>query len=158
MMWGPRAKKKKKNLHKATQKLTGHRWNNGSLDTKIMHISETCCKYLKGPQEVKFMSSSKWLMDKTSTINYSINFASQVKIQMAKLLEAIVLNKWQINNDLISTYYNEWGFPGGSVVKESTCQCRRLKRCGLIHFWKLSWSRKWQPKFQRQRSLAGYRT
>lgn len=85
---------KKKNLHKVTQKLTGHRWNNGSLDTKIMHISETCCKYLKGPHEVKFMSSSKWLMDKTSTINYSINFASQVKIQMAKLLEVKVSNNW----------------------------------------------------------------
>ena len=53
------------------------------------------------------------------------------------------------------------GFPGG---KESTCQCRRCKRCGF-NPWvgKTPWSRKWQPdpvflpgKFHGQRSLVGY--
>ena len=48
--------------------------------------------------------------------------------------------------------------------KESTCQCRKCRRCGL-DLWvrKIHWSRKWQPtpvfshgKFQGQRSLAGY--
>ena len=38
------------------------------------------------------------------------------------------------------------GFPGDSVVKESVCQCRRLKICGF-HLWvrKIPWRRKWQP-------------
>ena len=50
------------------------------------------------------------------------------------------------------------GFPWWLNAKESSCQCRRLKRCGLN-----PWRRKWQPtpiflpgKFHGQRSLAGY--
>ena len=48
--------------------------------------------------------------------------------------------------------------------KESTCQCRRHRKCGL-NPWvrKIPWSRKWQPapvvwpgKFHWQRSLTGY--
>ena len=50
------------------------------------------------------------------------------------------------------------------LVVESTCQCRRLKRCGF-HPWvrNILWRRKWQPtpvlllgKFHGQSSLAGY--
>ena len=56
------------------------------------------------------------------------------------------------------------GFPGGASDKESTCQCRRLERCGFDSYvGKTPWSRKWQPtpvfvpgKFHGQRSLAGY--
>ena len=56
------------------------------------------------------------------------------------------------------------GFPGDSVVKESVCQCRRLKICGF-HLWvrKIPWRRKWQPtpvflpgESHGQRSLVGY--
>ena len=37
-----------------------------------------------------------------------------------------------------------WGFPGGTVGKESTCQCRRHKRCGFHpRVGKIPWSRKW---------------
>ena len=38
------------------------------------------------------------------------------------------------------------GFPGGASGKESTCQCRRLKR-GEFNPWvgKISWRRAWQP-------------
>ena len=50
------------------------------------------------------------------------------------------------------------GFPGGTNDKESTCQSRRHRRCGLI-----SWNRKSQPapvflpgKFRGQRSLPSY--
>ena len=39
----------------------------------------------------------------------------------------------------------ELGFPGGSSGKESTCQCRRCKRCGLDPWvGKIPWRRKWQ--------------
>ena len=57
------------------------------------------------------------------------------------------------------------GFPGGAGGKESTCQCRRCKRCGFDLWVRVRslWSRKWQPvlvflpgKFHGQRSLAGY--
>ena len=55
-------------------------------------------------------------------------------------------------------------FPGGASGKESTCQCRRHKRCGF-NPWvgKIPWSRKWQPtpvflpgEFHGQGRLAGY--
>ena len=57
-----------------------------------------------------------------------------------------------------------WGFPGGSVSKESACQYRRHKRCGFDPWvGKIPWKRKWQStpiflprKFHGQRSLAGY--
>ena len=54
-----------------------------------------------------------------------------------------------------------WGFPGGTVGKESACQCRRHR----FNPWvgKIPWRRKWQPtpvflhgKFHGQRSLVGY--
>ena len=55
-------------------------------------------------------------------------------------------------------------FPGGSVVKESTCQCRRHRIHGFVPWVKkISWRRKWQPtpvvspgKSHGQRRLAGY--
>ena len=59
---------------------------------------------------------------------------------------------------------NVLGFPGGSVGKESACQCRRGKRCGFDPWVRKIPSRgKWQPipvflpgKSYGQRSLAGY--
>ena len=56
------------------------------------------------------------------------------------------------------------GFPGGASGKDSTCQCRRCKRC-RFDSWvgKTPWRRTWQPtpiflprKSHGQRSLAGY--
>ena len=55
-------------------------------------------------------------------------------------------------------------FPGDTVGKESTCQCRRCKNHSFDSWvGKIPWSRKWQPtpvvlsgKFQGQRSLVGY--
>ena len=54
------------------------------------------------------------------------------------------------------------GFPGGTAVKESVCQCRRGKRPGFYPWVQKSpW--KWQPtpvflpeKSHGQRTLAGY--
>ena len=56
------------------------------------------------------------------------------------------------------------GFPGGSGVKNSPCQCRRHKRRGFDPWVKkIPYRRTWQPtpvflpgKFHGQRSLAGY--
>ena len=37
-------------------------------------------------------------------------------------------------------------FPGGTSGKESTCQCRRQKRCGFDPWvGRIFWRRKWQP-------------
>ena len=56
------------------------------------------------------------------------------------------------------------GFPGGSVGKESACQCRRYRRCGLDPWvGKIPWRSAWQvtPVFfpgesHGQRRLVGY--
>ena len=56
------------------------------------------------------------------------------------------------------------GLPRGRSCKESTCQCRRGKRCGFDPWvGKVPWSRIWQPtpvfllgKFHEQRNLADY--
>ena len=61
-------------------------------------------------------------------------------------------------------WYTLWGFPGGSVGKESGCQCRRCRRWGFDpQVGKIPWRRKWQPtpvflpgKAHGWRSLAGY--
>ena len=59
---------------------------------------------------------------------------------------------------------NHTGNNIGASSKESTCQCRRCKRC-RFNPWvrKIPWKRKWQPtlvflagKFHGQRSLVGY--
>ena len=57
-----------------------------------------------------------------------------------------------------------WGFPGGTIGKESACQCRRLKRfLGGFDSWvgKIPWRSKWPPtpvflpeKFHGRWSLA----
>ena len=54
---------------------------------------------------------------------------------------------------------------GDTMVKESTCQCRRHKRCRFDPWVrKIPWWRKWQSalvflpgKFHRQKSLVGFR-
>ena len=70
----------------------------------------------------------------------------------------------RLNNNNNNVYLDRWGFLGGSVVKESTCQCRRSRRHDF-NPWvgKIPWRRKWQPipvflpgKFHGQRSLQGY--
>ena len=69
--------------------------------------------------------------------------------------------QWGEDFGMIQVHYN---FPGGTVGKESTCQCRRHKRC-RFNPWdgKKPWRRKWKHtpvflpgKFHRQRSLAVY--
>ena len=65
---------------------------------------------------------------------------------------------------LLHFHPKTWGFPGGSVIKKSACQCRRCKWHGFSsRVWKIHWKRKWQPipvflpgKFYGERSLAGY--
>ena len=56
-----------------------------------------------------------------------------------------------------------WGLPGGAVVKNLICQCRKLKKCGFDSWvGRIQWSRKWSTalvflpeKFHGQRSLVG---
>ena len=63
---------------------------------------------------------------------------------------------------LLST--EDLGFPGSARGKESACQCRRRKRCGLDPWVKrILWRREWQltPVFlpgesHARRSLVGY--
>ena len=71
------------------------------------------------------------------------------------------INKWSVNTiPSQNKYYIS--FPGGSVGKETICQCRRHKRHGF-NPWvrKIAWRRKWQPSLvylpgKFQISLAGY--
>ena len=56
------------------------------------------------------------------------------------------------------------GFPGGSSGKESTCQCKRCKRCWFDPLVsKTPWRRAWQPtavflpgESHGQKNLVGY--
>ena len=67
------------------------------------------------------------------------------------------------DQDIDMTMVQEGGFPGGTVGKESTCQCRRRKRCKFDPWvGKIPWKRKWQPtpvllpgKSHGQRNLVG---
>jgi len=64
-----------------------------------------------------------------------------------------------LNSAVLSTGLLRW-----LSGKESTCQCRRYRRCGFDPWvGKIPWRRKWQPtpvfmpgKFHEQRSFAGY--
>ena len=65
---------------------------------------------------------------------------------------------------LLIGYRVLWGFPGGTVVKIFSCQCRRCRGQGF-DLWvrKIPWRRKWQPapvflpgKSHGQKSLAAY--
>ena len=59
---------------------------------------------------------------------------------------------------------DKWWYPGGASGKESTCQCRRPKRCRFDPWVrKIPWRRAWQPTLvflpgesHGQRSLEGY--
>ena len=61
----------------------------------------------------------------------------------------------------MKTKNNKVGLPGGSVVKESACQCRRCVFIPWVR--KILWRRKWQPtqiflpgKSYGQSRLVGY--
>ena len=63
----------------------------------------------------------------------------------------------------IGAVYYILGFPGDSVVKESTCQCRRCKRQVYPWIRNIPWRRKWSPtpvflpgKSHGHRCLVGY--
>ena len=71
---------------------------------------------------------------------------------------------WRVEERIVK---GDWGFPGGSVGKESMCNagdCLQHRRPGFIPWvQKIPWRRKWQPMLvfspgesHGQRSLAGY--
>ena len=68
-----------------------------------------------------------------------------------------------ITANLITTNPKCVGFPGGSVVKKESEQCRRCGFDPWIRKTPFPWGRKWQPtpvflpgKFHRQKSLVCY--
>ena len=72
-----------------------------------------------------------------------MNFMSYILIMLnMSFINALSFSSLFEKQRLIYIY---WSFLGGSVVKESTSQCRTLKRCGF-DLWvrKIPWSRKWQ--------------
>ena len=89
-------------------------------------------------------------------------FYQQTHVHSVKSLAKASVGRINLGNSLpISGHI--LGFPGGTIGKESTCQCRRYKRCGFGPWiGKIHWNRKWHPspaflpgRFHRQRSLAG---
>ena len=73
-----------------------------------------------------------------------------------------VLWEWDCQGDFI-IWCDQMGFLGGTIGKEPTGQCRRLKRHGFDPWVrKIPWRGKWQPtpvflpgKYYGQRSLVG---
>ena len=108
-------------------------------------LNAGCCLETK---KTFWQSSSSWRWVATLMCGY---------IRPLRLLFNIRILTWG--------YLTSTGVPGGSVVKESTCRCRRHKRHGFDPWvGKILWSRKWQPtpvflpgKFHGQRSLEGYK-
>ena len=115
--------------------------------------------------------SREWWCDiitlKTGYNNYkSINNYTEHFLWMVSQLQATSL--WFIISHSINCRYNNMlsilGFPDGSAVKESACQCRRCSRCRFDPcVGKIPWRRKrqstpvFQPgKFHRQRNLPGH--
>ena len=100
---------------------------------------------------------------------HSFLFAPTITISYETVanLGGWVIYKYQLWNK--SGLYQTWdskpkGFPGGSVGKESTCQCRRHKRRNS-NPWvrKIPWRLAWQPtpvflpgESHGQRNLEGY--
>ena len=80
------------------------------------------------------------------------------------LNKSMALNiKFNKLHHLVGTYYVQgMGFPGGSAVKKSSCQCRGHKFDPWVG--KVPWRRKWQPtavflpgeSHHGQRSLTSY--
>ena len=76
--------------------------------------------------------------------------------------EFFTLKNWEIWEMKISNIIHKLKLCG--AVVESTCQRRKLRRCGSDSWvWRILWSRKWQPtpgffpgESHGQRSLAGY--
>ena len=94
--------------------------------------------------------------DATSTIN--------ILIQKRGLREDLLQSPVHSNSEILLGRHCEGFKWGGSSGKESSCQCRRHKRCGF-NPWvrKIPWRKKWQPtevflpvESYGQMSLMGY--
>ena len=84
-------------------------------------------------QEWENMSPSKGKTKSSDTKQEEIQILELWGVTLKQLLQ------------LYSIRYRK-GFPGGANGKESSCQCRRHKRCRLDPWVEeLPWSRKWQP-------------
>ena len=99
----------------------------------------------------------KRLLMRVKEENERASLKLNIKKKKTKIMASSPITSWQIEREKV-------GFLGGTSDKESTCQCRKLKRC-WFNPWvgKISWRRKWQPtpvfspgKSHGQRSLAGY--
>ena len=76
-------------------------------------------------------SESKIIVAKTNDIYFII---------VSRVYSGLIAASFQVKHSWF------WGFPDGASGKESSCQCRRCKRC-WFNPWagKIPWSRKWQP-------------
>ena len=62
--------------------------------------------------------------------------------QQGNFLDSLRMQSWEKSSVLMS----HMGFPGGTSGKESTCQCRRRKRCGFSPcIEKIPWRKTWLP-------------
>ena len=99
---------------------------------------------------------------------YFFNFLFYIEVYLISnvVLVSVVQQRDPSIHIYVSIIYLSisFGLPRWLSGKESTCQCRRHRRCGF-NPWvgKILWSRKWQPtpvflpgKSHGQRSLVGY--
>ena len=60
--------------------------------------------------------------------------------------EALSYRLWPSGIKNFKILWMREGFPGGTVLKNSTCQCRKCKSCRFDPWvGKIPWRRKWQP-------------
>ena len=91
---------------------------------------------------------------------HAVNAADVIVKYYSCLIQFCSLHIFLVLGNLMWAYLY-WGFPSGSVGKESICQCRRCR----FDPWVVTipWRRAWQPtavflpgESHEQRSLAGY--
>ena len=93
-----------------------------------------------------------------------ISYVFKNRILLLRVVTSAQIMQRTFNIPFLSLFLKNNSYFRWCSGKESTCQCRRCKRCGF-NPWvrKIPWRRKWQPtsvflpgKPHGQRSLAGY--
>ena len=134
-----------------------------SIFPSIRVFSNESVLLTRWPKDWSFSFSTSPSNEYSELISFTMDWLDLLAVQgtLKSLLQHH--SSKAITANLITTNPKCVGFPGGSVVKKESEQCRRCGFDPWIRKTPFPWGRKWQPtpvflpgKFHRQRSLMGY--